>query len=323
MKNLAIALAIITLTASAAHADATIEQKTQIHLGGALAVGNVFGGKATHEGIVNTTSIRGDRKSTRAGDSGEIVDLGEEKIYIVDYGRKTYTVKTFDQLRKEFEDAQKRSEQRATKENKGEAPEYEVDFDIKSTGVKETINGWNTHEEVVTITVHEKGKKIQQSGGFIMTSDLAMGPKIAAMNELASFERRFVQKVYGKGFATDMRSMMAAAAMTPAFAKAMKAFGEHSSSFNGSAIRTKMRFETVAGTEQKASGNDEREQPTSVSGAIFGGLANRMKKRNEEKEGTTSEPGHSEMMTSTTEILRATESAPADAVAIPAGFRQR
>jgi len=55
MNRLAITIAIATLAAASAHADATIEQKTQIHLGGALAVGNVFGGKATHEGIVNTT----------------------------------------------------------------------------------------------------------------------------------------------------------------------------------------------------------------------------------------------------------------------------
>jgi len=279
-----------------------------MHLGGSLAIANAFGGKATHEGITDTVAIRGDRKSSRAGDTGEIIDLGEEKIYYVDYGRQKFSVKTFDQLRKEFEDAQKRSEDRAARENKGKEPEYEVDFDVQSTGVKETINGWNTHQEIVTITVHEKGKKIQQSGGFVLTADMAMGPKVAAMNELASFERRFVQKVYGKGFTTDMRSMMAAAAMTPAFAKAMRAFGEHREALSGTAIRTKLRFETVAGTES----HGEDDHPAS-----FGSLMNRMRKRDD------ATPGRTELFASTTELLKATESASKESVSLPAGFRER
>jgi len=36
----------------------------------------------------------------------------------------------------------------------------------------------------LTITGHEKGKKIEDSGGIILTNDMWMGPKIAALDEI-------------------------------------------------------------------------------------------------------------------------------------------
>ena len=45
----------------------------------------------------------------------------------------------------------------------------EIDFDVKNTGEKKTINGFDTHEVVMTITVREKGKTLEQSGGMVVT----------------------------------------------------------------------------------------------------------------------------------------------------------
>jgi len=304
------------LAAPAAIADATIQQKTQLHFGGALgSVINVFGRKATHEGIVTDVTIHKNRKSSRSGDSGEIVDLDQQKIYYVDYEDKTYTVKTFDELRKEYDDAKARAkerEQKTTKSSeKNEGPEYEVEFSLKSTGNKETINGWNTHEEIATVTVHEKGKKLEESGGFVLTSDMWMGPRVPAMKELADFERRFIQKVYGDALIGDVKQMAAMMAATPAFAKAMKAFNDKQSKFDGTAIRSKMTFETVAGTDPST-----QSQSSSPAGAL-GGLLGRMKRHQKDESGSS----RSTMLDSNHELLKASTSASADAVAIPAGFK--
>ncbi|MDQ6800984.1 MAG: hypothetical protein M3041_09125 [Acidobacteriota bacterium] len=307
------------LSAPAAFADASIQQKTQLHFGGALgSVINVFGRKATHEGIVTDVAIRKNRKSSRSGDNGEIVDLDQQKIYYVDYEDRTYTVKTFDELRKEYQDAKARAKEREQKTtrsaDKNEGPEYEVDFSLKSTGNKETINGWNTHEEIATVTVHEKGKKLEESGGFVMTSDMWMGPRVPAMRELADFERRFLQKVYGDALIGDMQQMAAMVAATPAFAKAMKAFNDRQSKFEGTAIRTKMTFESVAGTNPDSS---SQSQSSSPAGAI-GGLLGRMKQRRQKDESGAT---RGTMLDSNHELLKASTSASADAVAIPAGFK--
>lgn len=330
MKTTTIA-AVALFVASLAWADATVEQKTQFHLAGPLGgVINAFS-RTAREGVTSTTMIHGNKKLMRAGDLGELVDLDQEKIYTIDFGRQSYTVKTFDELRREFQDQQERAtrnESKDTKASKKEGPEYEVDFDVKSTGRKETINGFNTHEEIATVTVHEKGKPIEKSGGWILTSDMWMGPRVPAMRELADFERRFAEKVYGPQFVAETRTLAAAFAATPAFGKAMKTFSEKRSSFEGTPIRTNMKFETVAGSEQpkdqQAKSDDS--QPSSAGAAMLGGLMNRMKQRKQEKSADSAEkpvPGRAELFTSTTELHSAKSSASAADVAIPAGFRQR
>lgn len=314
--------AVIALTATAAFADATVDQKVQFHFNGALGVVNVFGGKATHEGLVSSTTIKGNRKMTRTDDRGELIDLDAEKVYTIDFGRKTYTVTTFDELRKKFEEQQEKAEKNSDRRSKSDdknAPEWEVEFSLKSTGKSQTINGWNTHEELAIVTVHEKGKTLEQSGGFVLTSDMWMGPKVAAMKELTDFDRRYIQKVYGSSFDAEMVKMAAAMAMQPAFAKAMKEMGAHRGKFEGTAVRTNMTFETVAGpATQQAESNDS---PSSVGAAVFGGLMKRARERRAEKsEGT---PGRSQMLDSQTELMKATTSATAADVTIPADFKQR
>ena len=327
LRMLAVAATAGLVLASSAWAEGTVQQKTQVHMGGGIgALVNVFGGKATHEGIDSTIALKGNRKSTRHGDAGDIVDLSEEKVYHVDYARQTYSVVTFDELRKQYEESKARAAREAKndksdKNAKNDGPEYDVDFDVKSTGHKETINGFNTHQEIVTITVHEKGKKLEQSGGFVLTADMAMGARVAAMQEISDFDRRFFTKVYGGVAMADMQQMAALMATTPAFGKAMKAFADKRASFDGTPIRTALTFETVVGSEgqkgQTAS-NDEG----SAASAMIGGLMNRMKKRKQESSANEA-PGRSTLFDSTTELVSATNSASGDSVMLPATFKKR
>ncbi len=309
--------AIALLAASLAFGDASVQQKTQVHFGGALGgVINAFGRGATHEGVTSDVAVRGDRKISRTGDSAEIIDLGQEKIYHLDYGRKTYSVVTFDQLRKQFEEQQARSQKTESRRGeKNEGPQYEVDFDVKSTGNHEVINGWKTHEEIATVTVHEKGKPIEKSGGFVLTADLWIGPHVAAMRELTEFDQRFMRKLYGETFDIDMRQMAAMMAMTPAFGKAMKAYAENASRLEGTPIRSHLTFDSVTGTESQQNGQ-QQESPSSA----LGSFVHRMRHRDKsDQEG----PQHSMLFETTNEILSASSHASAEEVAIPAGFRER
>src|SRR5258708_9108363 len=103
--------ALIVLFTASAFADSTIEQKTQVHIGGAFGgMINSLGGKATHEGLTSLTAIKGNRKLNRTGDRGELIDLDAEKVYNLDFANKTYTVTTFDELRRRFEESQARSD---------------------------------------------------------------------------------------------------------------------------------------------------------------------------------------------------------------------
>ncbi len=326
----------LIMSASLGLADATVEQKTNVKFGGMIGgVINVFGGKAAREGLTSTVYVKGNRKLTNSGSSGEIVDLSEEKIYQLDYDRKTYKVVTFAELRRQMEEARKNAEKSAKESakesgsSKQEGPEMEVDFDVKETGKKETISGFNTKQVIVTISVREKGKKIEQSGGWVLTSDMWMGPKVPAMREIAEFETRYLQKLYGgTGVGTAMQQMAMLMATTPAFGKAMKVFSEKQSSLDGTPIRSTMTFETVMPPGQTASEDRSSSQPTSLGAAAIGGLMGRMKARQQAKEGSSSQAAapaanRSRLFESTTEVLKASSAAAAANVALPAEFKQR
>ena len=142
-------------------------------------------------------AVKGERKATLNDLTGRIVDLGEQKVYDLDMKKKTYTVTTFDELRQKLREAQERAAKEAKDASKdpGErgAPseadkQYEFDFDVKETGQKRSIAGYDTRQVIMTVTVREKGKTLEETGGIVMTTDSWLGPDIPALKELADFE---------------------------------------------------------------------------------------------------------------------------------------
>src|SRR5690606_1483812 len=122
---------------------------------------NLFGGKAAREGSVSVVAVKGERKATRTDNTGQIVDLAEEKIYDVDYGDKSYKVTTFAEIRRQMEEARKRAAEQAKEAGSGggqqpesrdaSEPEVDVDFNLAESGQTRTINGFNTREVVMTV----------------------------------------------------------------------------------------------------------------------------------------------------------------------------
>lgn len=339
MRTYVSIIILSVFTATTLLADAKITQKSQMQLGGVLgAAANVFGGRSMKDGITSEVVVKKNRRLSRTGDIGEIVDLDEEKIYSVDYAKKTYKVATFAEVRKQFEDAMKsaKSDASETKQSKKDpdAPEYEVVFDSKNTGEREEINGYSAKKVIATVTVKEKGKKLEQSGGAVLTADLWMAPRIAPVREHEEFERRYVKKLFGD-LGVDFRSMAALSALSPEMSKAMKKFQESLASMDGSAVRTELTFETVADPRQRAERGSEDEEAASAAAnqaaKALGGLMNRMRKRpaedqeekKETKKAAAKTKGGSMLFTSKSELLSASASASAADVAIPAGFKAR
>ena len=110
--------------------------------------------------------------------------------------KKTYTVTTFAELKKRIEEqrakaekeaaeARKEAEKKEEDRSRPPAMEIEVDVEMKETGQKRTIAGHEARQVTMKAWVHEKGKKIQQSGGLLVTTDAWLGPKIDALEEIA------------------------------------------------------------------------------------------------------------------------------------------
>jgi hypothetical protein len=346
----ALSIGVLILSAALLHADVKTEQKSQVKFPGMLGrMMNLFGGKAMREGTTDTVVVKGNRKLTSDGTTGRIIDLDEEKIYDLDFKSKSYKVMTFDDLRRQMEQQEERAKAEQQKSQPSSAPKSEapdpnakqmqIDFDLKETGQKKNINGFETREIVMTITVHEKDKPLEQSGGMVMTTHEWLAPRIAAMKEIADFDRRYQEKLNGPSYAImpSADQMAAAAAMYPMLTQAIGKFNVENVNTDGTAIQTVMTTESVLSAEQRqqqqqqqqsAQNNDSSttDVPTSVGGLIGGlgrrAIRNRQKKQQEEQQANTT-PGRATIMTMDNEVLKVATDVTAADLAVPPGFKQK
>ena len=326
-----LAACALTLASPALVADVRSDEKTHVEFSGMMGrMAGMLGGKSAREGLTSTVAVKGDRKATLSEASGQIVDLMEEKVYDLDIKKKSYRVTTFAELRKRMEEARKKTAENAAKEqDKQPEPDknqkqMEIDFNVRNTGEKKAINGFDTHQVVITVTVREKGKKLEESGGMVLTSDMWLAPKIAAMKEVAEFDARYAKALYGSMLAgVSPEQIGMALAMYPAMKDAIAKMNVEGGKIDGTAILTTTTTESVKSAAQlaeEAKGQDDN-TAASPAGGLSGALGGFAKKAMKKKpEGGPQ--ARSTIFTSTHEVLKvATDVAAAD-VAVPAGFKE-
>ena len=321
-RHLAIMVPIVVLAGAPLLADVKTHDRMSVKFEGFLGrMMGMFGGKAAKEGIESTVAVKGNRKATFNDSTGHIVDLSEEKVYDLDMKKKTYTVTTFDELRRRMREAQ----EKAAKENQKEEPsqpeaqpqkpqkEYEVDFDVKETGQQKQIAGYDTHEAIATVTVREKGKTLEDGGGIVMTNDMWMGPEIPQLKELADFDMRYWKQLQeGAGTETISPEQMAMViASFPGIKRAMERFAQEGDKLKGTPVDTTTTFEAVKSKEQLA-----QSQQQGSSGGLTGMFARKMMKRDEPKARST-------VFTTHHEFLSIDKSVEANDLAIPPDFKEK
>ncbi|MEO7132625.1 MAG: hypothetical protein ABI024_00245 [Vicinamibacterales bacterium] len=327
-------LLTLVVAAAPAHAEVKKEERNQVTFAGMLGrMFNLFGGRSAKEGVVSTVAVSGDRKMTTTGENtGQIIDLREEKIYDLDIRRKTYKVTTFEELRQRMREAEEKARANAAKQPKEEqspnqGKEMEVDFDIKNTGQTKSINGFDTRQVLATITVREKGKKIQDSGGLVMTVDTWL-TKAISLKDIADFDRRYYQKLAGPVTAVDAQQMATAMSMYPGLKEAFARLSRED--FGGTAIQTTTTMEAVKsaeqmkeqGSESSADSDSGRSNPASITGAI-GGFMRRRQQQKEQEAPANADPSRTMFMTTNNEVLKIATNVTAADVAMPVGFKER
>jgi sRNA-binding protein len=298
----------------------------------------MFGGKSAREGVTSTIAVKGDRKMTTNDSTAQIVDLAEEKVYDLDLKKKSYTVTTFAELRRRMEEARKKADENARKEAAREkekekpaaadpnAKQVEIDFDIKNTGAKKTVNGFDTHQAVMTITVREKGKTLEEGGGMVVTSDMWLAQKIAAMKEVTDFDMRYAQKLYGTMIAGVSAEQMAAAmAMYPMMKQALGKMSAEGGKIEGTPIQTTTTMDAVKSADQiaeeaKAGSNDNKSAAAGGVSGMLGGFAKKMAQK--KMGGDDANKDRATFMTTTSEVLKVVTDVSAADVAVPTGFKE-
>jgi hypothetical protein len=317
----ALVVPMMALLASPMLADVKTRDKTQFKLEGMLGrVAGMFGGKAAREGVTGTTALKGDRKVTMHDNTGQIVDLKDEKIYDVDYRKKEYKVTTFEEMRRRIREEQERARKEAAQaEGRKEEPqdaqkEFEIDFDAKETGARKQLAGYDTRQVIMTVTLREKGKTLDENGGFVMTSDMWLAPEIEALKELVDFEMRYFKQLYGEeAFGMAMDQMAMVLAMYPALGKASERLKQEGQKLKGTALATTTTFEIVRSKEQMA---EAAKQGESGGGGIGGMIGRRLMKKDPPKQRAL-------VFTLNHEFQEVGTSVAGTEVELPAGFKEK
>ena len=215
---------------------------------------------------------------------------------------------TFEEMRRKMREAQESAKKEAEKEEPGkkEEPskptkEYEVDFDVKDTGQKKSIAGYDTHQTIVTITVREKGKTLDEAGGMVMTNDMWLGPRIPALKEIADFDLKYWKQLQGPETAAVSAEQMASMlAMFPLVAKATERMQKDGDKLAGTPLDTTTTFESVLSKDQLTEA--QASNSGSKGGGLGGMLARKIVKQEPPKQRST-------IMTSHHEVLEVTPSA--------------
>jgi hypothetical protein len=328
----ALALVGLLVTAAAVGADVKTSEKSQLKFEGMLGrMMGMFGGKAAKEGVVSTVAVKGDRKITTTGDTAEIVDLAEEKVYELNLKDRTYKVVTFAEMRKQMEEARAKAEEEARKQRAAEGKkdpnqvEMEIEFSAKETGQKRQINGFNCRQVVMTIAMHEKGKTLEQAGGMLITFDSWLAPRIAAMKEVMDFDIRYMRKMALDAAMPSADQMAQVFAMYPGLKGGMAKLEKEKVNMDGTPIETIMTTQSVQTKEQAAKKQDQQaDQPA----AGLGGMLGRFGKKKEEPKPADAQPKatadsdtRTTFMTAITSLLSVSTTVAADEVGVPATFK--
>lgn len=330
-----VSLVTLVLICQVVRAEVKTEERTRIDFPGALGgIMKVFGGKAAKEGVVNKVALKGNRKMTTNEDTAELIDLTEEKVYQIDLKKKTYTVLTFAQMKQQMEDAMAKAKTEVAAQPSApkpdptspptEKPDIAIDFKLQESGQKKTINGFDCHEVVATVTVRQKDKTADD-GAMLLTTSMWMTPQIAAMKELQDFDRRFAEKLLLPVSREAVEQMGPAMATYPGLGVAIGKLDVEKVKMDGTAVLTVMRFEAVGNPDQTATAKpapaEQPKQsaiPTSVGG-LLGGFGKKPAPKTEET--STSKPGA--IMSSNHELVSVSTSVSESDVSIPAGFKEK
>jgi hypothetical protein len=321
MLTPAILLSGLLLAAALPHtllADVKTREKATVKFEGMMGrLMGMAGGAAAKDGLTSSVAVKGARKASLNEQTGQIVDLTEEKVYDIDFKKKEFRVTTFAQMREQIKKAQADAEKRAKDmpaEDRDEmaesGKEVEITVDVKETGEKKSIAGHSARQVILTVTAHEKGKTLDESGGMVLTNEVWVGPRIAALNEVGQFDQKFFMAVYGDSLASMGQQFASLAAMYPSLQKLTAQMADKMKALDGTPLLTVQKTEVVKSAAAMT------QQPAAPSGGLGGALARRMM-------GNKKPEQRSLLYTSTIETLSIDATATDADVAIPVGFKEK
>ena len=303
------ALGIVLLASRLTFADASYQETTQITGGSMVAPlkSMSFLSKSMRDAFAPTTTttmIHGNQKAVVSKDFTEITDLDKETVTHIDNLHKTYTVVTFAQMRRAFQQVPKQMQQAQdqAKQAQGQQPQQpksdlktSFDVSVKNTGASKEINGLTAQEQLVTLQMHvtDPNAPPTQTNAvtYVITTNAWISPDPPEVKEIQDFDKRFGQKLMEgvdlsafKAQMTQMHDMSQNPGMSqmfaskPGSAEAMAEMGKEMAKLQGTRVMEVTRMggsgTGPAGAQNSAQNSDSAPAaaPTNSNGSVSGML---------------------------------------------------
>jgi hypothetical protein len=236
-----------------AHADVTIQQKTV-----SSGFAGFGGGISTETRVIAGDRARDDQTFTATGrlktfagkprTSVSITRLDKELIWELDPARKEYGEMTFAEMREAMNKGMAEARTQGARPAQGE--QYDFKVDVKRTGKKEKVNGFDAEEWIVTLTAVPRDKQSSASaGGFSMKLDGWYSTQVPGQAEVTAYYRRWAEKM---GIDPQLQAMVSGFMAT--HGDAVREMAAKMKDLKGVAVRSTMTMEMGGGVtpEQQA-----------------------------------------------------------------------
>jgi hypothetical protein len=178
--------------------------------------------------------VKGDRMANVHASNTQVIDLASQTITDINFEKKTYSVMTFDEMRKMLDQMAKKMS-----EKKAENPDAKMNFkiDIKNTGKTQVWNGIDTKQAILTLIMEGTDQKSGQTGNLSMVSDMFMAPKIPGYEEVRDFHMRMAQKLNWNPSSSGFAGMM-----QPGASEGMAELAKEAAKLEGVPVRQIVRM---------------------------------------------------------------------------------
>jgi hypothetical protein len=290
------------LVGAAAQADVTMQEQMSLNGLGMMKMANMSG--------TTTTVISGDRARTESnmqfesammrtfargagGPHVEIVRLDQDKIYSLNPNKKTYTETTFAEMRAKMQEAMEAmskgqaSQQQATSGvDESQCEWSDPKSDVKRTGEKATIAGFQAEHVTITASQSCTDKKTGQVCDFGLALDQWIAPDFQASDEATAYQRAYAEKL-GLGTASSRDFAERAQSMFGRYKGIWAELGKKMAELNLKGYAVKSGFSLGVGGPQCQSAQQTQAQggpqsPPSIGGALGGALGGMFKKKQQE-----------------------------------------
>jgi hypothetical protein len=266
------------LTLSLAEADLQYQSTSRVTGGSLIQIMRfVPGGGALKEPQVSTVVFQKNRMARRSKRQGEIIDLDKRTITTINFEKRTYSEVTFEQMKQALNDASAKMQEQSAKAQQqsgaqgATGPKVDLDATIKDTGQTRTVNGFEAHEVLMTMSMTATDPQSGGAGAMKVNSDMWIAKDLPGTKEMREFYMRMSKEL--DWAPTGMGGLM----NRPDIAKAMAKMTAEGGKIDGTAVQqvVKMTMDGTGTAQGQQSPQAQAARP-SLSDALGGALGGKL-----------------------------------------------